>query len=87
MLAKFASKELREVAYMVGGVVLFFAAWSLWHTAERSEKAPEVVQQAQAQGQEEKAGAGCSCSSGNCCEGPRGGSYCLTETGAKRYKR
>ena len=28
----------------------------------------------------------CACGSGVWCEGPRGGRFCMTETGAKRYK-
>ncbi len=30
---------------------------------------------------------GCSCSSGNYCTGPRGGRYCITASGNKRYLR
>lgn len=29
----------------------------------------------------------CSCSSGSYCTGPRGGAYCITSTGSKRYGR
>src|SRR5690554_2692894 len=31
--------------------------------------------------------ASCSCSSGSYCTGPRGGRYCVTSTGSKRYAR
>lgn len=30
---------------------------------------------------------GCSCRSGNYCTGPRGGHYCLSDSGAKNYRR
>ena len=30
---------------------------------------------------------GCSCRSGNICTGPRGGQYCLSDSGAKSYLR
>lgn len=30
---------------------------------------------------------GCSCSSGAYCTGPRGGRYCMTSGGSKRYMR
>ncbi|RYE58308.1 MAG: hypothetical protein EOP20_06235 [Hyphomicrobiales bacterium] len=30
---------------------------------------------------------GCSCRAGNICTGPRGGQYCLSESGAKSYVR
>lgn len=30
---------------------------------------------------------GCSCRSGNICTGPRGGQYCLSDSGAKSYVR
>ena len=30
---------------------------------------------------------GCSCRSGNYCTGPRGGQYCLSDSGAKSYRR
>jgi hypothetical protein len=29
----------------------------------------------------------CSCRSNNICTGPRGGQYCLSDTGAKSYVR
>ena len=31
--------------------------------------------------------AGCSCSSKSYCTGPRGGRYCITSTGSKKYVR
>lgn len=30
---------------------------------------------------------GCTCRSGNYCTGPRGGQYCLSDSGAKSYRR
>lgn len=33
------------------------------------------------------AGAGCACGSGQLCNGPRGGIYCLTPSGRKSYVR
>lgn len=33
------------------------------------------------------AGGACSCSTDTYCTGPRGGRYCLTSTGSKRYQR
>ncbi|MDQ0082450.1 hypothetical protein J2W35_002809 [Variovorax boronicumulans] len=33
------------------------------------------------------AGGDCSCRSNNICTGPRGGQYCLSDTGAKSYVR
>ncbi|AGU50354.1 hypothetical protein VAPA_1c32680 [Variovorax paradoxus B4] len=30
---------------------------------------------------------GCSCRSGRICVGPRGGEYCLSDSGAKSYRR
>lgn len=33
------------------------------------------------------AGGDCSCRSNNICTGPRGGQYCLSDTGAKSYIR
>jgi hypothetical protein len=33
------------------------------------------------------AGSDCSCRSNNICTGPRGGQYCLSDTGAKSYVR
>lgn len=31
-------------------------------------------------------GAGCPCSAGLVCEGPKGGKFCVTDDGRKRYK-
>lgn len=55
------------------------------------EKTPEGQQPAELvtsrlAGQENAAAVDCSCASGATCKGPRGGQYCLTGDGNKRYK-
>lgn len=44
-----------------------------------------VVVAAQAQAVAEPAAPGCDCAAGAVCTGPRGGKYCLTAEGKKRY--
>lgn len=47
---------------------------------------PAVMATAGGAAQEKRAPADCSCASGATCTGPRGGQYCLTDGGNKRYR-
>lgn len=68
----------RVVFWVLVGVGVFFAGRDLWRWAVPSEHRQEVVQ--------EVAQAGCLCSAGAECMGPKGGTYCLTDDGKKKYK-
>ena len=72
---------IREALLMIGGVVVFVVVWFMWPSGEKkAEKQAEPVAI-------ERAAESCACGGVNWCSGPRGGSYCLTDAGNKRYRQ
>ena len=84
MMAKMASKAIREVGYMVGGVVLFFAVYTLWPSAAKESPAQAPVVEA-GKAEADQVATACICGSGVVCIGPRGGKFCVTDTGKRKY--
>lgn len=78
-------------ALKIIGFVVVLVIGSCYMTKEKP--GAEKADQAAAVGRGAGAGAGvggdgvasCLCSAGSSCAGPRGGVYCLTDAGAKRY--
>lgn len=86
MMAKFGKWIVREVAYLVGGVALFFIAWTLWPSAKTAERPASAAPVVEAKNAEvEQVATACICGSGVVCIGPRGGKFCVTDTGKKKY--
>ncbi|WP_348635937.1 hypothetical protein [Pseudomonas sp. BP8] len=54
-------------------------------SAEHRRAQHRAYEQEQRQGGGFDSGGGCSCAGGNVCYGPRGGRYCITAGGNKRY--
>lgn len=81
----------REFLMMIGGFVLFVvvSVWWSWGGSDKTEPVPAVlsvpapVPAVQVTGEAVPV---CACGKGVWCEGPRGGKFCMTEAGAKRYK-
>lgn len=72
----------RRLAAIGAALVVFAAgAWWLWPGAVQGP--PETAQAAQAEAAQ---AVDCPCASGRICEGPRGGRYCITDAGGKRYQ-
>lgn len=88
---KWIAKSLHDFVFFVGGVVLFVVI-SLWWglgSGDKTEPVPAVIRVPEPVPAVEVSAESvpmCSCGSGVWCEGPRGGRFCMTEAGAKRYK-
>jgi hypothetical protein len=71
-------KAAKVVYWSLACVGVFFAGRDLWRWAVPSEPQAEVAQAVES--------APCLCSAGAECTGPKGGVYCLTDDGKKKYK-
>lgn len=81
-------KQLVELAAVVGLAVIVSVVWLLWQTPEKPVKSEPAAEAAEVGAVKvEQAATACICGTGVMCTGPRGGSYCLTESGNKRYKQ
>lgn len=95
--AKFNEAAGRRGWLAVGGVSVLVVGGLLIggavnHELAARERSPVAVDSgtavpvgAQAQAVAEPAAPGCDCAAGAVCTGPRGGKYCLTAEGKKRY--
>lgn len=82
----------RSVVLGVGLITLalaLFLGWKLGPSNDKAEPVPAVlsvpapVPAVQVTGEAVPV---CACGNGVWCEGPKGGRFCMTEAGAKRYK-
>lgn len=82
---------------VVGGLALagVLAMWLVWSLGQwlgdnnkKDEPVPAVMSLPAPEPAVEAADSAlvCACGNGVWCEGPRGGKFCMTEAGAKRYK-
>ncbi len=97
-VAKFAVKGVVLFAAFVGMVVIVGVLWlSSGKKSDKAESKPGIVvddkkmtearkraEEARAAEKQKAIDSGCLCGQG-VCEGPRGGSYCVTEDNQKRY--
>jgi len=67
----------------IGAAVAVIVAGAWWILPSAEQGPPEM---AQAVPIEAAPAADCPCAKGRLCEGPRGGRYCLTDAGNKRYQ-
>lgn len=67
----------------IGAAVVAIAGGAWWILPSAAPAPPEMAQAVPA---EAAPAADCPCTSGRLCEGPRGGRYCLTDAGNKRYQ-
>lgn len=63
-----------------GALLVLVAVLAVFGVSEGKKEAEPVVVHS------EKAAESCECASGAVCAGPRGGKYCLTTAGAKKYQ-
>lgn len=68
-----------------GLVVVFMVVVFAWPRSESSKVEPVQVEQASVEKAGRASDGACLCFDSAVCIGPKGGKYCVTQTGAKRY--
>jgi len=77
-----AAKRVDSAAKLIGYFVFGVMASAVWHWWPAEEKPAKVEQRQEVVSAAKES---CDCDAGTLCTGPRGGTYCITKGGSKRY--